>query len=42
VTSAHTDQLLDGTEDDPAALLLNKPYRAQELARAVRSAIDRT
>jgi signal transduction histidine kinase len=41
VTSAHTDQLLDGADGDSAVLLLNKPYRAHELARAVRAAIDR-
>jgi CheY-like chemotaxis protein len=41
VTSAHTDQLLEGADGDSAVLLLNKPYRAQELARAVRAAIDR-
>ena len=41
VTSAHTDQLLEGADADSVVLLLNKPYRAQELARAVRAAIDR-
>jgi CheY-like chemotaxis protein len=38
LTSAHTDQLL--AETDPATPVLHKPYRALELARAVRAAID--
>jgi CheY-like chemotaxis protein len=38
LTSAHTDQLL--AEPDPATPVLHKPYRAQELAQAVRAAID--
>jgi PAS domain S-box-containing protein len=39
LTSAHTDQLL--ADPNPAMPVLHKPYRAQELARAVRVAIDR-
>ena len=38
LTSAHTDQLL--ADPDPAIPVLHKPYRAQDLARAVRTAID--
>ena len=40
MTSAHTSQLLGEGDADRTMLLLNKPYRAQELARAVRAAID--